>query len=117
VVKERDGGIVCRVVLLNDAGDEVGLVTRFLSHLSDSGHSPNPRCAYAYDLRHLVSFLDQPGMTWSEFRPSAALEFLAYLRRVPSPDCPDHSAGRGGVLRSFPEPGVGAGAATVAVRR
>ena len=84
VVKESDGGIVRRVVLLDDAGDEVALVTRFLSHLSDSGYSPNTLCAYAYDLRHLVSFLDRHGMTWSEFRPSTALEFLAYLRRIPS---------------------------------
>lgn len=84
VVKESDGGIVRRVVLLDDAGDEVALVTRFLSHLSDSGYSPNTLCAYAYDLRHLVSFLDRQGMTWSGFRPSTALEFLAYLRRIPS---------------------------------
>jgi site-specific recombinase XerC len=77
VLKERDGGIVRRVVLLDDAGDEVGLVTRFLSHLSDSGYSPNTLCAYAYDLRHLVAFL-------GEHRPSTALEFLAYLRRIPS---------------------------------
>jgi len=84
VVKERDGGIVRRVILFDDAGDEVSLVTRFLSHLADSGYSPNTLCAYAYDLRHLVSFLDQRGMTWSEFRPSIARELLAYLRRVPS---------------------------------
>jgi integrase/recombinase XerD len=84
VVKERDGGIVRRVILFDDTGDEVSLVTRFLSHLADSGYSPNTLCAYAYDLRHLVSFLDQRGMTWSEFGPSIALEFLAYLRRVPS---------------------------------
>ena len=84
VLKERDGGIVRRVVLLDDAGDEVGLVTRFLSHLSDSGYSPNTLCAYAYDLRHLVAFLGEHGLVWSEFRPSTALEFLAYLRRIPS---------------------------------
>jgi integrase/recombinase XerD len=84
VLKERDGGIVRRVVLLDDAGDEVVLVTRFLSHLSDSGYSPNTLCAYAYDLRHLVAFLGLHGLAWSEFRPSTALEFLAYLRRVPS---------------------------------
>lgn len=84
VLKERDGGIVRRVVLLDDAGDDVVLVTRFLSHLSDSGYSPNTLCAYAYDLRHLVAFLGLHDLAWSEFRPSTALEFLAYLRRVPS---------------------------------
>jgi hypothetical protein len=84
VVKEIGGGIVRRVVLLDDAGDEVELVTRFLSPLSDSGYSPHTLCAYAYDLRYLVAFLGRHGLAWSEFRPSTALEFLAYLRRVPS---------------------------------
>lgn len=84
VVKVREGGIVRRVVLLDDVDDEVVLVTRFLSHLADSGYSPNTLCGYAYDLRHLVSFLHHRGAAWGEFRPSTALEFLAYLRRVPS---------------------------------
>lgn len=84
VVKERDGGIVRRVVLLDDAGDGVELVNRFLSHLTDSGYSPNTVCAYAYDLCHLARFLDQRSLGWNEFRPSTALEFLGYLRRVPS---------------------------------
>jgi integrase len=84
VVKERDGGIVRCVRLLDDAGDEVVLVSRFLSHLADSGYSPNTLCAYAYDLRHLAAFLNCRGLSWGEFTPSMALEFLAYLRRIPS---------------------------------
>ncbi len=84
VVKEKEGGIVRRVLLVDDAGDEVEVVTRFLSHLVNSGYSPNTLCAYAYDLRYLASFLDEHGMTWSEFRPSTALSFLAHLRRLPS---------------------------------
>lgn len=83
VVKQLENGIVCRVVLLDD-GDEIELVNRFLSHLADSNYSPNTVCAYAYDLRHLVQFLDQQAIGWNEFRPSMALQFLAYLRRVPS---------------------------------
>jgi integrase/recombinase XerD len=84
VVKQRENGIVRRVVLLDDRGDEVAPVNRFLSHLTDSDYSPNTVCAYAYDLRHLVWFFDQQGLGWDDFRPSTALEFLAYLRRVPS---------------------------------
>jgi integrase/recombinase XerD len=84
VVKQRENGIVRRVVLLDDRGDEVAPVNRFLSHLTDSDYSPNTVCAYAYDLRHLVQFFDQHGLGWDDFRPSTALEFLAYLRRVPS---------------------------------
>jgi len=84
VVKHRDGGVVNRVVLLDEAGVEVVPVNRFLSHLSDSNYSPNTVCAYAYDLAHLARFLDQHAISWDEFRPSTALEFLGYLRRVPS---------------------------------
>ena len=53
VVKQLEGGIVRRVVLLDEAGGEVALVSRFLSHLTDAGYSPNTVCAYAYDLRQL----------------------------------------------------------------
>jgi integrase/recombinase XerD len=84
VVKQQENGIVRRVVLLDDRGDEAAPVNRFLSHLTDSDYSPNTVCAYAYDLRHLVQFCDQQGLGWNDFRPSTALEFLAYLRRVPS---------------------------------
>ena len=44
VVKQRENGIVRRVVLIDDHGGEVVLVDRFLSHLVDSGYSPT-RCA------------------------------------------------------------------------
>lgn len=84
VIKDRASGVVRRVVLLDDAGAEVVPVTRFLSHLADSNYSPNTVCAYAYDLAHLARFLDQQAIGWSDFRPSTALEFLGYLRRVPS---------------------------------
>lgn len=84
VVRHGENGAVRRVTLLDDAGVEVVAVTRFLSHLTDSNYSPNTVCAYAYDLRHLARFLDEQVIGWNDFRPSTALEFLAYLRRVPS---------------------------------
>jgi hypothetical protein len=84
VVKQREGGIVRRVALLDDAGHEVVSITRFLSHLSDAEYSPNTVCAYAYDLRHLVRFLDVRSLGWNDFRPATALDFLGYLRQVPS---------------------------------
>lgn len=84
VIKVRDGGIVRRVVLIDDGGAEVAAPTRFLSHLADSGYSPNTLCGYGYDLRYLWSFLTESGLGWREFGPSTALEFLGYLRRLPS---------------------------------
>jgi len=84
VVKYVDGGIVRRVVLFDDAGVEVVLVTRFLAHLADSGFSPNTLCAYGYDLRRLAEFLRRDDLGWDDFTPAKALEFLGYLRRLPS---------------------------------
>jgi len=84
VVREVEGGVVRRVRVLDDTGAEVEPVVRFLSHLTDSGYSPNTVCAYAYDLRHLAEFLDERSLGWNDFRPPTALEFLGYLRRVPS---------------------------------
>ena len=68
VVKFSQGGIVRRVAVIDDA----------------DGYTPNTLCAYAYDLRHLAVFLDHRAMTWSEFTPVVALDFLGYLRRLPS---------------------------------
>jgi integrase len=84
VVKQVDGGIVRRVVLIDDAGSEVVLVTRFLAHLADAGFSPNTLCAYGYDLRRLAEFLDRSDLFFDDFTPARALEFLGYLRRLPS---------------------------------
>jgi len=84
VVKELEGGIVRRVVLLDEAGEDIVMVTRFLAHLADSGYSPNTLCAYGYDLRHLAAFLQERQLSLADFGPSAALEFLGYLRRLPS---------------------------------
>lgn len=84
VVKQQEGGIVRRVVLVDEADGTVGPVNWFLSHLMDAGYSPNTVCAYGYDLRHLVEFLNQRSLAWDQFGPATALEFLGYLRRVPS---------------------------------
>jgi len=63
VVREAEGGIVRRVMLLDDTGGEVEADTRFLSHLSDANYSPNTICAYAYDLRHLAC--SSPSGRWA----------------------------------------------------
>jgi len=84
VVKQRDGGIVRRVQLLDDAGDPVGPVCRFLDHLVDRGLSPHTLCAYAYDLKYLFTFLAQEGMDWRVLRAPDTLRLLAFLRRTPS---------------------------------
>src|SRR5664279_491358 len=84
VVKQRRGGIIHRVELVDDGGQPLEVVCRFLSHLADRGYSPHTLCAYCYDLRHLFVFLERDGRSWSEFGPADALRLLGYLRRLPS---------------------------------
>jgi hypothetical protein len=84
VVKQKDGGIVRRVMLVDDAGEVVGAPTRFLDHLMDAGYSPHTVCAYGYDLRYLLVFLAGEALDWREFQPATALRFLGLLRRLPS---------------------------------
>src|SRR5664280_2442217 len=84
VVKQRRGGIIRRVELVDDGGQPLEVVCRFLSHLADRGYSPHTLCAYCYDLRHLFVFLERDGRSWSEFGPADALRLLGYLRRLPT---------------------------------
>ncbi|GAA3892390.1 tyrosine-type recombinase/integrase [Streptomyces sedi] len=84
VVKERDGGVVRRVRLVDGDGEQDTAACRFLDHLVDRGFSPHTICAYAYDLRRLFTFLAAEGMDWREFRGPDALRLLAFLRRAPS---------------------------------
>lgn len=84
VVKERDGGVVRRVRLVDGEGEPIGPAGRFLAHLGDRNFSPNTLCAYCYDLKYLFTFLEREGLDWQEFRPPHALQLLAFLRRVPS---------------------------------
>lgn len=76
VVKERDGGVVRRVRLIDASGSEVGRVCRFLGHLSDRRLSPNTWCAYAYDLKYPFTFLAREGLEWREFRAPYAVRLL-----------------------------------------
>ncbi len=84
VVKEKDGRIVRRVGLVDEAGEVSGPPTRFLGHLMDAGYSPHTVCAYGYDLRYLFKFLDSELLDWRDFDPPAAMRFLGFLRRLPS---------------------------------
>jgi integrase/recombinase XerD len=84
VIKEKDGGIVRRVRLVDDTGEPVGPVCRFLSHLGDREFSPNTMAAYAYDLKYLFTFLEKEGLDWQDLRAPHMLGLLAFLRQVPS---------------------------------
>jgi site-specific recombinase XerD len=55
-----------------------------MRHLHARDCSPNTLAAYAYDLLHFLSFLQQRHLTYLEFTPVHALDLLAYLRALPS---------------------------------
>jgi integrase len=80
--RQHDGAVV--VELLDDAGAPIAVVSGFLRHLAARACSPNTVTAYAYDLRHLWTFLAAAGLAWQEFRPPDALGLLEHLRAVPN---------------------------------
>ncbi len=70
--------------LLDDQDQPLPEVSGFMRHLHARDCSPNTLAAYAYDLLHFFSFLQQHHLTHLEFTPIHALELLAYLRALPS---------------------------------
>jgi integrase/recombinase XerD len=80
----RGDGVVRSVSLLADDGRPIAVVDRFLAHLFDSGCSPNTASAYAYDLKYFFQFLVERELTFEQFRPAIAIEYLSWLRHRPS---------------------------------
>jgi len=79
-----EGGGPVSLVLLDDDDRPIPAVSRFLRHLAARDYSPNTLSAYAYDLLHFMRFLARSGGTVADFTPPQSLDFLAYLREVPS---------------------------------
>lgn len=80
-VERRDGEPI-RYRVVSAAGEPIAIVADFLAHLHARGCSPNTVTAYAFDLRHLWSFLETAGLDWDRLRPADAVGVLAHLRRV-----------------------------------
>jgi len=70
--------------LLDDEGLAIPIVSNFLGYLHARGCSPNTLCAYAHDLLHFYRFLRGASIRIQEFTPRQTLDFLQYLRAVPS---------------------------------
>jgi integrase len=70
--------------IVDDNEQPIEVVSSFMRHLHARGFSPNTLAAYAYDLLHFLSFLQQHHLTYLEFTPFHALDLLAYLRALPS---------------------------------
>ncbi|HEX6553590.1 MAG TPA: tyrosine-type recombinase/integrase [Ktedonobacteraceae bacterium] len=70
--------------LFDDENQPIPMVSGFMKHLRARGCSPNTLSAYAYDLLHFMSFLQEQQLTYDEFRPPHALLFLEYLSELPS---------------------------------
>ncbi len=87
--------------LLDDEGLAIPLVSNFLSYLRARSCSPNTLCAYAHDLQHFYRFLKGASIQIQDFTPRQTLDFLQYLRAVPSR----------GKARTPPAAGIDCGAA------
>src|SRR5205085_6945214 len=70
--------------LLDDDGQAIPVVAGFLRYLRTRGCSPNTLSAYAYDLLHFMLFLKEQQLTYQEFTPPHAFQFLEYLSTIPS---------------------------------
>lgn len=81
VIRETVDG-ASRTRLLDDAGDPVPLVDRFLRHLENGNRSPNTVAAYAYDLQHFWRFLTANGLEVTTFAARHSIDLLAYLADI-----------------------------------
>src|SRR5690348_2844287 len=70
--------------LLDDAGQPIEIVSRFMRHLRARDYSPNTLSAYCFDLRHFMTFLKEQQLTYEQFTPAHAWTLLEYLRELPS---------------------------------
>src|ERR1700730_15059755 len=83
-VQKVHGSSGYEVALLDDRDLAIAIVTDFLSYVRARGCSPNTIVAYAHDLQHLFQFLKGAKIHYHEFTPRRTLDFLQYLRAVPS---------------------------------
>ena len=72
------------LTIVDDHEQPIEVISGFMRHLHARDCSPNTLAAYAYDLLHFLSFLQQRHLTYLEFTPVHALDLLAYLRALPS---------------------------------
>ena len=91
--------------VLEDDGDPVGPVDRFLGFLSSSEKSPNTVKSYAHDLKDWFSYLSGRGLAWDEVTLEDVASFVAWLRLPPQ--------GRDGTVAVLGEQAHHCGASTV----
>src|SRR5258708_12652672 len=69
---------------LDDAGQPIEIVSRFMRPLHARDYSPNTLSAYCFDLLHFMTFLNAQHLTYEQFTPACAWTLLEYLRELPS---------------------------------
>jgi len=62
--------------LLDDAGQPIEIVSRFMRHLRARDYSPNTLSAYCFDLLHFMTFLLVQQLTYEQFTPAHAWTLL-----------------------------------------
>jgi integrase/recombinase XerD len=91
--------------VLEDDGNPVGAVDRFLGFLSSSERSPNTVRSYAHDLKDWFCYLSGRGLVWDEVTLEDVGAFVAWLRLPPR--------GRDGTVAVLSEQAHHCGASTV----
>lgn len=69
--------------LVDRTGVPVPAVLGFMNYMQARGYSPNTLEAYAYDLKHLFTFLMMHNLGIYSFTPRKSFAFLEYLRTLP----------------------------------
>jgi integrase/recombinase XerD len=72
------------VELVGSVGNSVAPIADYLVYLASRGCSPHTIAAYAYDLRHLWTFLTTAELDWTTLTPVRAIALLVHLRTIPS---------------------------------
>ncbi|MGM7668408.1 tyrosine-type recombinase/integrase [Microbacterium sp. A93] len=66
--------------MLDGRGIPIPAVTSFLRYLDNVGMSPNTIDAYAHDLAHFFSFLEETGQLWTAVTNDVLAQFVRYMR-------------------------------------
>ncbi|QNO37961.1 tyrosine-type recombinase/integrase [Protaetiibacter sp. SSC-01] len=84
-----------RWAVLDQRGVPIPEVTPFLRHLASIERSTNTIRAYAFDLAHFYTFLEESSLAWSAITNEELAKFIAHMRTPdPSLATPNRTDGR-----------------------
>lgn len=70
-----------RFMLINESGEPVVPVVKYLKYLDDIGKEYNTLRNYCYQLKHYFSFLEQSDISYLDVKLSVLKDFIGWLRK------------------------------------